>query len=208
VRTIHRGELHQITEYTQAERYPELFDLAAKHRPEARHILSFGCSSGEEIEAIRTRFPRASIVGAEINPRTRAKARRRLSKDANVRILYSIEGEGPFDIIFAHAVLQFQPDRIERQCVADLSRVYPFERFDRELSRLCGALVGGGLLSIIHAHYRVEDSSCSARLTAVPGSPLREDRLFDRNSCLMEPPVPAGSMFIKREADPPPAYPA
>jgi hypothetical protein len=108
-----------------------------------------------------------------------------------------MEGEGPFDIIIAHAVLQFQPHRIENERVTDLSRTYPFERFDRQVSRLCEALAGGGLLSIVHAHYRIEDSSCFAQLAPLTDAPVREDQLFDRDSRLMKPPLPAGSMFIK-----------
>src|SRR5688572_209783 len=68
---FHRGEVHQTTPYTIEERYPELFDFAARMAPAARRIMSFGCSTGEELSAVRLRFPSATIVGVEINPRSR-----------------------------------------------------------------------------------------------------------------------------------------
>jgi chemotaxis methyl-accepting protein methylase len=70
----HGRQLHQTAPYTWRNRYPVLFNLAAELKPDARRILSFGCSIGEEIISLRIRFPRAEIVGAEINPRTRAIA--------------------------------------------------------------------------------------------------------------------------------------
>src|SRR4051812_13585169 len=61
----HARELHQTTPYTEEDRYPELMGLAAKLRPGAKRILSFGCATGEELLTLRRYFPSAELVGAE-----------------------------------------------------------------------------------------------------------------------------------------------
>src|SRR5690242_19616262 len=86
-RFAHSREVHQTTPETAKERYPELFDLAASLVPEAKRILSFGCSTGEELVALRRRFPTAEIIGVEINPRSRAIAARRVASDARSTVV-------------------------------------------------------------------------------------------------------------------------
>ena len=108
-------------------------DLARRLQPEAARILSFGCSTGEELLAIRRRFAAARIVGAEINPRSRRIARRRIERDRRASVVAPDAIAGRFDIVFALAVLQVQPHRVAEAGIADLSPIYPFERFDAQL---------------------------------------------------------------------------
>jgi hypothetical protein len=192
----HSRRLHQITEYTEAERYPLLFDLAHRLRPDAQRILSFGCSTGEELEAIRRRFPAAVIVGAEINPHSRRIARRKFAGDARVHVRTQVHSSEQFDIIFAMAVLQFKPHWIEDNRIEDLSPFYPFRRFEGEIARLAGLLKPNGLLCVMHAHYRVEDTAAASRLIAIDAAPLRKDDLFRPDGTRYHPVPPTGSMFI------------
>src|SRR5436309_512742 len=128
-RFAHAGEVHQTSPDTAEERYPELFDLAASLRPDAARILSFGCSTGEELIALRRRFSEAEIVGAEINPRSRRIARRRVQLDRRISLVPPQAIDGTFDAIFALAVLQREPHKIAEMHVENLSGFYPFPRF-------------------------------------------------------------------------------
>jgi hypothetical protein len=177
-RVVHGGEVHQTTPFTADERYPELFDLAAKLAPDADRILSFGCSTGEELVALRCRFASAEIVGAEINPRSRRIAARRVANDLLTLVVGPRAVEGTFGLVFALAVLQREPHRVEETGSEDLSNCYPFERFDAAVTDLAARLRPGGLLCVIHAHYRVEDASAAAALEPVSGSPLMEGPFF------------------------------
>ena len=121
-RGSHTGnELHQTTSYTADNRYPELFDLAARLRPDAARILSFGCSTGEELVALRRRFSGAEIVGAEINSRSRRIATRHGAADLNMSVVRPGSDHGRFDLVFALAVLQREPHKIAEMEVDDLS---------------------------------------------------------------------------------------
>ncbi|HEX8414677.1 MAG TPA: methyltransferase domain-containing protein [Sphingomicrobium sp.] len=197
-RLVHRGSLHQITEYTEPNRYPALFDLAARLRPDAKRILSFGCSSGEELESIRRRFPDACIVGAEINPRSRAAARTRVANDPATQVVQSIEGQAGFDVIFALAVLQFQPHRIEDEGVQDLAPIYPFRRFEQQVTKLTAVLKAGGLLCVMHTHYRIEDCTVASQLMSVEDAPALGGPLFRPDGWRYDNLPAAQSMFIKR----------
>ncbi len=197
-RAVHGAALHQFRSYTELERYPELFDLTARLQPAAAHILSFGCSTGEELESLRRRFPLARIVGAEINPRARRAAQRRMAGDPGVGVIAPESVTGPFDIVFALAVLQVEPHRIERQGVTDLSTIYRFERFDRAIVRLTGLLRAGGLLCVMNAQYRVEDSSAAPLLEALGESPPLGLILFGRDGKRLGAKATARSIFRKR----------
>jgi hypothetical protein len=196
-RIAHAGALHQTSGTSWAERYPDLFDMAAELAPDARRILSFGCSSGEELEALRRRFPDAEIIGAEINPRLRKRARVRMAGDERASIIPPDAIKGAFDIVFALAVLQRLPEQVAKRGVTDLSASYPFARFDAEVARLAERTASGGLLCVMNAHYRVEDSSVTTMLEAVPDSPTMSHPLFGRDSRRLPPDAAAHSIFRK-----------
>jgi hypothetical protein len=178
---VHADEVHQTTPFTAADRYPELFDMAARLAPEAKRILSFGCSTGEELDALRRRFPLAEIVGAEINARCRRIAAQRTGPDRRIKVVPPSRIEGPFDIIFALAVFQREPHKINETDTQDISSHYPFARFDAALSDLVGRLSRGGLLCVSNSQYRVEDSSVSRELEAVKQSPEASGPFFGRD---------------------------
>ena len=180
-RLVHADEVHQTTPFTAEDRYPELFDMAARLAPEAKRILSFGCSTGEELDALRRRFTRAEIVGAEINPRCRRIAARRTSGDPRIKVVPPREIDGPFDVIFVLAVFQREPHKINEMDTQDISSHYPFARFDAALSDLVGRLSRGGLLCVSNSQYRVEDSSISRELEPVKQSPEAPGPFFARD---------------------------
>jgi SAM-dependent methyltransferase len=196
-RIAHGPDVHQITPFTAEDRYPELFDLAAKLRPKARRILSFGCSTGEELIALRRRFPQAEIIGAEINGRSRRIAVRRVARDGNAAVVAPGEIKGSFGIVFALAVLQREPHKIAEMDVENLSSHYPFGRFDKTVSELVDCLEPGGLLCVIHAHYPIEAAAAFGKLEPVANSPLMEPPLFGRDGRRLADPV-ARTIFRKR----------
>jgi hypothetical protein len=174
-RLIHTGEIHQTAPFTWSNRYPELFDLAARLAPDATRILSFGCSTGEELVSLRKRFPSAEIVGAEINARSRAIARRKIRGDARTTVVAPHALKGAFDLVFALSVFQRDPKGIASLVEAKhLAARYPFSRFDEGIREVTGRLRSGGLLCITNALYRVEDSSVSAQLEPIHDSPAMD----------------------------------
>jgi SAM-dependent methyltransferase len=196
-RIVHRDEIHQATPFTQEDRYPELFDLTATLAPGAQRILSFGCSTGEELEAIRRRFLSAEIVGAEINPRARRIAGRRSNGDARTRVIQPKLIDGTFDVIFALAVFQREPHKIEETETNDISSHYPFDRFDAAVADLVQRLRPGGLLCVSNSQYRVEDSSAYRELMPMKRSPAANGSFFGRDGRRLAA-VSARTIFRKR----------
>jgi SAM-dependent methyltransferase len=196
-RMLHGREVHQTTSQTAEDRYPELFDLLAQLAPAAQRILSFGCSTGEELVAIRHRFLVAEIVGAEINPRSRRIAARRTAGDSLITVVPPDGIAGSFDLLFALAVLQREPHKIAEMQIDDLSPHYSFERFDAAVRELVARLRTGGLLCVENAHYRIEDSSAVAELEPVRGSPAMTGLLFGPDGRRLSG-VTAQTIFRKR----------
>lgn len=166
------ARVHQADSSTWPDRYPALFSAAQallRDRPHAR-ILSFGCSSGEEVVTLRRYFPDAAIVGAEIN-RHLLRTCRGLPLDGNVTFVTpsaaALAAHGPFDAIFCMAVLTRRPHEVERRGLTDISAFYPFELFSGTVRELASQLTEGGLLIIEHALYRVDDALDALPLVAV-----------------------------------------
>jgi len=196
-RLAHGREMHQTTPETAEERYPELFDLVARLAPAAKRILSFGCSTGEELAALRRRFPAAEIVGAEINSRSRRITARRIAGDPLTTVVPPDAIAGSFDLLLALAVFQREPHKIAEMQTQDLSLYYPFERFDAAVRDLAARLRTGGLLCVDNAHYRVEDSSAAAELEPIRSSPVMTGLMFGPDGRQLHG-ISAQTIFRKR----------
>jgi 2-polyprenyl-3-methyl-5-hydroxy-6-metoxy-1,4-benzoquinol methylase len=96
--------------YTLPDRYPWLFGFAAAALEgcEDCKLLSFGCSQGDEVMALRHYFPRATITGIDFDRRNIARCHTRI-KDPQVRFAVAAgteaEAAQSYDAIFCLAVL-------------------------------------------------------------------------------------------------------
>lgn len=154
---------------------------------------------------LRRYFPSARIVGAELNGRSSALCRKRKVDDRITFVRSShemIRSHGPFDAIFCMAVLQRTPHLIEAEGTTSLKEIYPFERFDNQVSELDRSLKPDGLLVIHHAQYLFGDASVASRYAPLPGEmeSTYDSPRFDRNSQRLEK-APTGSVFIKVGGD-------
>jgi len=196
--------LHQDSTLTWPDRYPRLFGEAQRllGAGGAHRLLSFGCSSGEEVLSLARYFPYAELVGAEIN-RAQLRACRALPADPRISFIHSsparIAAAGPYDAIFCMAVFQRRPHEIERRGRTDIGRLYPFARFDAEIAALVAQLRPGGLLIVDHSLFLVEHSTAAAWLEPVAGvgtAPAKGPR-FDPAGALIAPAPVIDRVFRK-----------
>jgi SAM-dependent methyltransferase len=132
-------------------------------------ILSFGCSTGEEIVTIRSIFPDADVYGCEIEPVALEEARATTGHLATIfkSDRDAIRDHGPFDLINCASVLCLDPP-------TDMQKLFPPEDFDELLTVLDGALVPGGVLALTNTSYRFYDSPLAPFY-----DPVRSDIVFN-----------------------------
>jgi hypothetical protein len=201
-----KGEVvHQTAARTWMDRYPDIFTAVRDHLGASSDvaILSFGCSTGEEIVSLRQYLPQARLVGAEINERSLAICRAR-PVDDRIAFVYSspehIEAHAPYDAIFCMAVLQRDPHNVAKKKVQSLKDVYPFERFDEQITLFDRWLKPGGLMVVHNAHYQVIDATVYSRYEPLDrAAHLTYDYVkFGRDSALIGPAVAAQSVHLKK----------
>ncbi|HKA64195.1 MAG TPA: class I SAM-dependent methyltransferase, partial [Methyloceanibacter sp.] len=127
-------------------------------RPHPTHDAFFRwCSSGEECVTLAEYFPKAEIVGADINPVILLQARKRRSD--RIRFVYAsdriLSGLGGFDAIFCMAVLRSAGH-------------YPFEIYEERALFLETLLRPGGLLVIHNSPYRFGDTARKYSYETIP----------------------------------------
>jgi hypothetical protein len=172
LRLFNGRELHQTTPLTWMDRYPKIFSASRDYfgARDGLRILSYGCSTGEEVLTLRSYFPEAFIVGTEINRNSLSMCRKHAVDD---RIVFlescpeKIRAAGPFDAIFCMAVLQRTPMELAERGVTYLNKIYPFEKFDRKVVELDSWLKKNGLLIIRHSQYSLADASVSSKYAPV-----------------------------------------
>ena len=94
---------------TQHDRYPFIFDFVQTQLGTDRNlnILSYGCSTGDEVFSLRQYFPHATIKGLDINRANVAVCRRRLRAVPDTGIAFETaastqaEPSSAYDAIFA-----------------------------------------------------------------------------------------------------------
>jgi 2-polyprenyl-3-methyl-5-hydroxy-6-metoxy-1,4-benzoquinol methylase len=150
---------------TQFDRYPQIFAFvqSALGRESAIDILSYGCSTGDEVFSLRRYFPRAVIKGIDINPANIAVCRRRLNKSPDANISFNTarctaaEPSGSYDAIFCMAVLRH--GRLGLPGVIRCDHLIRFEDFAHAVADFERCLKPGGLLVIRHSNFRLCDAA-------------------------------------------------
>ena len=160
-------------DWTAPNRYPEIFAAAAAAAPDARRILSFGCSTGEECVSLAEYFPKSDIIGAEINVLSLVKAWKKRSD--RIRFVYSSDRTlsrlAPFDVVFCMAVLR-APKKQQR-----LGN-YPFAFFEERALFLESLVKPGGLLVIHNSMYRFSDTAHRGSYDRIPVAPQHDKGVF------------------------------
>lgn len=133
----------QLSSTTGKNRNSAAVKVVQNFLPEARRILSFGCSTGEEVATLRVFWPMAQIVGVDINKDALAEARKKYPNEIFLESKHL--SEEPFDIIFAMSVLCRWPESV--------GGFLPYQEFRDAVSRLDALLKPGGILVAYNAAY-------------------------------------------------------
>jgi len=201
---LNSKNVHQTTALTYMDRYPTIFSACRDYFDGKKDlkILSYGCSTGEEVLTLRRYFPTAHIVGADINKHSLAKCRD-LPVDEKVTFVYSTPSEikkhGDFDIIFCMAVLQRKPHYIAEKGISNLKKIYPFEKFERQIIELDELVNPQGLLVVHFTQYSLLDTIVASKYRPLGNFNQNgySSPVFDKNSNLIKNPAPQNSIFIK-----------
>ncbi|MEI6137639.1 MAG: class I SAM-dependent methyltransferase [Mariniphaga sp.] len=185
VGSFSRNNLHQRATFTINNRYPLVFEKCTEYFSSRNNIypkiLSFGCSTGEEVFSLGEYFPQAKIIGVDINSWCIRQCKK-MSRNSNFsfynRISRTFEILTDFDAIFCMAVFQ----RTENRTSSDNNIVkgHTFEQFESEIKILDQKLKVGGLFVIDHSDFSFADTSC-----AIYYKPLS----FEKNQLLRRRPL-------------------
>jgi trans-aconitate 2-methyltransferase len=137
---------------------------------EPRHIIDLGCGPGNSTQALRLRWPHATIVGLD-NSRQMIEAAQKTYPGGIWQVgdaLTWTPGE-PFDLVFSNAMLQWLPDHA-RVCRHMFDQVAP----------------GGALAVQLPYHY---DSALHREILEVSGDPVWNSRMHRARTAVTREPV-------------------
>jgi SAM-dependent methyltransferase len=171
-RARRRGQ-YQRDPATRIDRYPLAFRFARDQLGDdaTTRILSFGCSTGEEVFTLRRYFPAATIKGIEVDPARIRICLDRLRETGDSRISFECAadatGEPPesHDAVFCMAV--FRDPALDAPVTRSTAGYISFDDFERGIADLVRCLKPGGLLFVEHSNFRISDTGSAAALEPV-----------------------------------------
>ncbi|WP_209720571.1 methyltransferase [Marmoricola sp. OAE513] len=196
-RIVRPTNLFQPYTTTSPDRYPDEFEQVRTTLVVAEpRILSFGCSSGDELLTLRLYFPTSRIDGIDANPLAIRTARKRIAAAGLTDRITATKGTDASAVppasydavlalaVFRHGGLSDSPPRCDH--------LIRFADFERTVSDLGAAVKPGGVFVIRHANFRFTDCAVAAGFELVQGgyasggagglpSPVygRDDELLD-----------------------------
>jgi hypothetical protein len=184
-RIFYRKHFHQSSHYTETNRYPDLFEICRDQLKDKINprILSFGCSTGEEVFSLGEYLPGAKIIGADISNWCIKECLKKPHNE-NFEFLNSkserFRRMDNFDAIFCLAVFQHPDNRRES---AGFASEYLFSQFEQQLIVLDNKLIKGGLLFIDNCDFNFFETEIARRYSPVKDEKnriLRERPIYDR----------------------------
>lgn len=161
----HGSKYFQRSTYTTLNRYPLLFNQCRLLLQDVKQpaLLSYGCSTGEEVISLSYYLPEARIMGVDINPRCIRICNK---KNRNALHVFCEVGDplftksGLFDAIFCMAVFQ----RIENRPYIPGRRAtgFTFQVFEAEIELLHNKLRTGGYFFITESDFSFLDTRFAA----------------------------------------------
>jgi SAM-dependent methyltransferase len=163
--------VHQTTQATHYDRYPELFQQVSNlfYNKENKRILSFGCSYGDEVMALKDIYFRPSIIdGVDIENEVVLEAKKKAVRQANIIMDYNSfirDEETKYDCIFAMSVFcRWEDTEYTDNC----AKIYSFDEFEHGLRILDSKLKVDGVLVIYNSNFCLEHSSIGAKYRHIP----------------------------------------
>ncbi len=173
LRLARSDNLFQPSSETAPDRYPRIFKFVQQRLGDSAEvrILSFGCSTGEEVFSLRRYFPRAAIRGLDVNPLHIAICRGRRRAAGDGQVSFAVAGSaarepaGTYDAVFCMAVFRHRDLSFSDAHRCD--HLITFDAFERTVGGLARCLKDGGLLAIRHANFRFCDTATAERFRPV-----------------------------------------
>lgn len=196
----------QLETYTCEDRYPVLFEYCRQHLAacSSPKILSFGCSTGEEVFTLARYLPHAEIVGVDINSWCLQQGAKK-NRNPQLSFLHSLSrefaGVTGFDAIFCMAVFQRTEHRTENALPDDTG--FTFERFEAEVIELDGKLKPGGLFFLDEYDFSFEDTGIADRYKPAEfegNHVFLQRRMFGRENRLIAHEQTSVRCYIKQSA--------
>lgn len=183
--------LFQPFALTEFDRYPRIFSFVRDHVPDGAttRILSFGCSTGEEVFSLRRYFPQAEIAGIDINPRSIAVCRETLKRSGDTCIRFALAGSADaepeigYDAVFCMSVLRH--GELGASNAETCDHLICFADFEKTVAGLCRCLKPGGYLIIRGSNFRFSDTAIAKGFDSVfrPDEfPLKDTPLYGRDN--------------------------
>jgi len=194
---------------TFLDRYPQLFRFVREQIGDAdgHQILSFGCSTGEEVFTLRRYFPLSNIKGIDINPRSVRSAQRRLKEVQDPKIVFDVatstsrEPSDRYNAVFCMAVFRhggLGESGVDNRC----DHLIRFEDFEKTVDDIARCIAPGGLLPIGHSNFRFGDTRVSKAFDVVfqaSGAADKQTPIFDRNNRFL-PDTGYGQLGFRKRA--------
>ena len=143
--------VNQISHYTEYNRYPKHFEELreiTKDKGEELEILSFGCSTGEEVRTLsEIYFKNARITGYDISKKI-IDLLNKENKNERVRYINDID-EKEYDIVICMSVLCRWPESMGE---------YKKEEFDEVIKGIDEIVKEGGYVCIYNSKYIIDET--------------------------------------------------
>jgi SAM-dependent methyltransferase len=201
--------LLQPSPTTRPDRYPELFGFVRAmlgDTPEP-HILSYGCSTGEEVFTLRNYFSRARLTRIDINRNSIAICLSRWKEGgSDAKMHFTCAGSSNdepyslYDAIFCMAVLRH--GGLQAGMPEQCDEYLDFAQVDAIVTDLARCLKPGGLLTVWNSHFRFSDMTVATEFdlawtaTASSGGNFP---LYGPDNCRLDAPSYAEAVFRKRK---------